>query len=176
MSIRELIQTAVNVGWLVNLQPRLPSIPHQRIILVCRNLNDELERELNDPSTAVRTAELFNTFDTFLGGRMITVGTRNDRDAYMKILEPEADEVWEIRSVDPKPSIRVFGRFARQDVFVATNKGMRTELGGFGSKEFRDCMTRCTTEWRKCFQTWRPHTGSRINDYISDNVLDLRDL
>lgn len=124
----------------------------------------------------VRAGELLATFDTFLGGRLITIGGRNDKDAYMKFLEPEQEEVWEIRSIDPKPSIRVFGRFAAKNVFVATNMGFRSDLGGFGSIEFRAAMTHCKRAWSRCFHTWPPHKGKSAHDYISENVIDLRDL
>lgn len=157
------------------MQPTLPSIPHRRIILVSRPLQEALEAELTDQAAAYRTGLLLNTLDTFIGGGLITVGGRND-DAYMKLLEPEDEQVWEIRSVDPRPSVRVFGRFAEPDVFVATNKGLRTELGAFGSAEFRRAMTDCTREWGKCFHTWPAHSGEQINDFITENVVDIRDL
>lgn len=176
MSIREQIQTALDAGWVVNLLPTLPSIPHWRVIFMTRRLSDELEQHLEDPTTMVRAAELLATFDTFLGGRLVTIGGRNDKHAYMKLLEPEQEEVWEIRSIDPKPSIRVFGRFAAKDVFVATNMGFRSGLGGFGSIEFRAAMTHCKREWSRCFYTWPPHKGKSVHDYISENVIDLRDL
>lgn len=176
MSIRDQIQMAVNEGWLVNAAPTLPSVPQSRVLFICRNLHDEIEANLNDRSVATRTAELLSTFDTYIGGRLITVGGRNDKHAYMKRLEPDAEEIWEIRSVDPKPSIRVFGRFVLPDVFVATNKGFRTELGGFNSPQFRRSMSICKIEWRKCFHTWPPHTGGNIHEYITHNAVDLRDL
>lgn len=175
MSIREQYKIAVNAGWLVNLLPTLPSIPHRRVIFVCRALHEEIEREWNEPATAIRVGQLLNTLDTFLGNGLITVGRRNDKHAYMKQME-KVEEVWEIRSVDPKPSIRVFGRFAERDVFVATNKGFRKPLGAFGSPEFKRAMTTCTQEWRRCFQTWPVHTGDTVHDYLSENVVDLRDL
>ncbi|WP_158264291.1 hypothetical protein [Nitratireductor sp. StC3] len=175
MSIRDEINIAVNAGWLVNMQPTLPSIPHRRIILVSSSLQYELETELQDQATAHRAGLLLNTLDTFIGGGLITVGGRND-DAYIKLLEPEDRQVWEIRSVDPKPSIRVFGRFAEPNVFVATNKGFRRDLGAFGSAAFQRAMTDCTREWVKCFHTRPAHTGKRVNDFITENVVDLRDL
>jgi len=49
--------------------------------------------------------------------------------AYLKLLAPARDAVWEIRSVRPAPSIRVLGRFAEYDVFVATNYALRKPLG-----------------------------------------------
>jgi hypothetical protein len=176
MSIREQIQTAINEGWLVNMPPTLPSVPHSRILLVCRGLSDAIETDLNNPAKAVRTAQLLSTFDTYLGGGLITVGGRKHKAAYMKRLEPESEEVWEIRSVDPRPSIRVFGRFAEPDVFVATNMGFRTDLGGFNSKEFLRAVSACKREWRRSFHTWPPYSGIYINDYITQDVVDLRDL
>lgn len=175
MSIREFLKLAVQSNWLVNLEPSLPSLTQKRVIFASRSLYDELVRELGDPSTAVRTAELMATFDTFLNGDLITVGGRRSKHAYMKQLEPFEAEVWEIRSVDPKPSIRVFGRFLTTDVFIATNKGRRSELGEFNSKNFRLAISYCGIEWRRCLPQALPHKGDSINDYISEHVFDLRD-
>ncbi|MCC0013849.1 MAG: hypothetical protein H6881_08230 [Rhodobiaceae bacterium] len=128
-----------------------------------------------DEALEHRTSQLYQTFDTFISGNLVTVGGRHD-DSFMKLLEPEDEQVWEIRSISPKPSIRVFGRFAEPDVFVATNKGFRADLGGFGSVGFKRAMTTCLQEWRKCFQNWPAFTGRHFNDYITSGAVDLRDL
>ena len=39
--------------------------------------------------------------------------------AYMGRLDRPKDEVWDIRSVDPSPGLRVFGRFAEVGLFIA---------------------------------------------------------
>lgn len=36
-------------------------------------------------------------------------------------------------------------------------------------------IRRCKYDWTTVFDTRSPHTGASINDYISDQVIDLRD-
>lgn len=119
--------------------------------------------------------------DDFIGGQPITVGGPRHRHAYMKPMVRDKNhrgfgghEVWEIRSRDPKPGIRVFGRFAQPDVFVATNLEARTMLGAFGSLEWRREIRRCKHAWNAIFGTRQPLVGEEINDYVSEQVVDLR--
>jgi hypothetical protein len=46
---------------------------------------------------------------------------------YLFLLYRADEAVWEIRSVRPNPSIRVLGRFAAKDIFVATNFALRDD-------------------------------------------------
>jgi hypothetical protein len=55
---------------------------------------------------------------------------------FMKWLDPKKYEIWELVSKRPRPSLRVFGRFALPDVFVATHVAQRNLLGGKWSLEF----------------------------------------
>jgi hypothetical protein len=93
---------------------------------------------------------------------------KKDKTAYLARLSPRADEVWEIRSRDPTPAIRVFGRFAICDTFIAFNWGYRKDLGGLGSKEFRFEINRAKSEWKKIFPTYQPVSGADIHDYVSE--------
>jgi hypothetical protein len=126
--------------------------------------------------------ELRADLDDFIGGGPITVGGPRHRSAYMKpMVRSKRDrgfgghEVWEIRSRDPEPGIRVFGRFAQFDVYVATDWELRTTLGAFGSFIWRQEIRRCKHDWSTVFDTRDPHTGASVHDYISDPVDDLRD-
>lgn len=69
---------------------------------------------------------------------------------------PPADEVWDIRSRDPKPAMRVLGCFAETDVFVALVHGYRKNLGGPRSRQWRDLIESCKAEWRKLFPRTYP--------------------
>jgi hypothetical protein len=59
---------------------------------------------------------------------------KKKRTAYMARLERVSDGIVEIRSFDPSPSLRLFGGFAEQDVFVGLTWEWRRNLGGPGSK------------------------------------------
>ncbi len=58
----------------------------------------------------------------FIAGKVISVGwdpMKKGVSAFMARLAPVEDEVWDIRSRDPSPGIRVLGSFSERDVFVA---------------------------------------------------------
>jgi hypothetical protein len=88
--------------------------------------------------------------------------------AYIRLLHPWADEVWEIRSVTTAPSIRVFGRFADQDLFVALTWSTRAELA---RPPWRNAQVSCRTEWTKLFHPYPSLTGANLHDYIATDVV-----
>ena len=106
--------------------------------------------------------------ERFVSGDVLRVslGGRELAAEDMKRLQ-DTYEVWELKSKTTK-SIRVFGRFAGYDVFVATHWQWRRNLGAYGSDQWGDEINKCGTEWANMFQIHTPHTGDNINDYISD--------
>lgn len=68
-------------------------------------------------------------------------------DDLMKQLLPPKYEHWELRSRKPKPSLRVFGRFAKPDVFVGTHVRKRADLKGMWSQEFEQAKLKCEEHW-----------------------------
>ena len=86
----------------------------------------------------------------------------------MARLEPARDEVWEIRVDDANPQLRVFGRFAKVDVFVAlVGPIRRPDLRG---PLWDAAKRRCREEWANFFAN-PPVIGIKVHDYISTNVL-----
>jgi hypothetical protein len=94
-------------------------------------------------------------------------------------LSRPADEVWDFRAIE-KPGIRIFGRFAERDIFVALTCWPRSKpidwldrppLLKTDSREFRDAIEGCKAEWRKLFHTYPPKSGAQASDYLSENVL-----
>jgi hypothetical protein len=173
MSIRELIEA--------NKPHRLklwvPSLPgaHQRVIYVETRLMDAIE----NPSPADhRFGALWSDLDWFSTGRRVTVGHGKETTCFMKPLDPEPDEVWEIRSKDPQPQVRIFGRFAATDCLIVTHATFRGDLGypeksKFEGNNWPTEIQRCQSIWNQLFQGHPPHTGKTIHDYISTNVVDV---
>jgi hypothetical protein len=86
----------------------------------------------------LRFSQLRAQLDTFTAGGLISVAQEpftKPKATYMARVDPAADEVWDIRSVDPRPAIRVLGCFAETDLFVALTWEYRKNLGGSNSKE-----------------------------------------
>lgn len=107
----------------------------------------------------------------FISGDKITVARGREKTCVLKPLS-NVSEVWELRSRDPDPAIRVFGRFADKDVFIATNLEYRNLLFEIRSRFWAVQMGRCQTIWKRLFPYLEPHRGETSHDYVS-NAVDL---
>ncbi|HSH87276.1 MAG TPA: hypothetical protein VK958_08530 [Methylophilus sp.] len=170
MSISDEITNRVSEQRLFKLAPLMPpsfgSILRQ--VYVSEEINNILTGPWEDPLWGERCGYLHADLDRFINGEIIAVAERPFRKgatAYIKQLYKRSEEVWEIRSRDPKPGIRVFGRFAEKDTFVALTLWNRTDLGGPESRAWRDAIVGCKTEWRNLFPAHEPITDENINDY-----------
>jgi hypothetical protein len=172
MSILEDINARVQEGRLFYLVPALPSDPVVRYVFVSKEINGLVIGPWQDAKLEYRGGQLRAYLERFITGQLIGVAKEpyHARTAYMAQLSPLREEVWEIRSRDPRPAIRVFGRFAQQDTFVALTWAYRKPLGGPNSHEWRDAIEITKAEWRKLFPTYDPFSGTTVNDYITDNV------
>lgn len=174
MSIRDEISSRCDERRLWGLEEAIPSPLASRTVFVSHSLNNLVLGPWSDTKIEYRAGRLRANFDMFISGLVISVGQhpyRKKKSAFMSPLDPPSDEVWEIRSRDPKPGIRVFGRFSEKDVFVALTWGYREDLGGPKSKEWRDAREQCKAEWRRLFHPYGPHVGNTPHDYISNIIL-----
>ena len=114
-----------------------------------------------------RAAQLRVDIEEFLAGRIMPTAMDSRNPALLKRLIAPPQEVWEMCSIFEKPGIRVFGRFALKNVFIALAHKDRIDLGNVGSRQWRYWMRRCEHEWRVRFPNHEPLTGSLINDYLS---------
>lgn len=89
---------------------------------------------------------------------------------YLFLLYPAHEAVWEIRSLRPHPSIRVLGRFAMKDVFIATNIELRENLGGWQSREWKNVKRLACTRWGHCFHTFPPMLSTNIHDLVTGAI------
>lgn len=116
MSIRTEIAAQISEGRLAIVSPMLAGLPQPRVIYATAELMEELNGPWADPAVEGRMGRLRADLDLFTTGGLIVVSRGKESSAYMKHLDPPGDGIWEIRSRDPKPSLRVFGRFAATDV------------------------------------------------------------
>jgi len=120
-TIRNIIAAAVANGQLRILQARPLSAPRIRSLYLAEELFDAIyETRVNRADTA-RFVALEATLAEFVTSRTLD-------PEYLCLLTPTSECVWEIRSVRPKPSMRVFGLFAERDSFIATNFEYREVL------------------------------------------------
>ncbi len=121
-----------------------------------------------------RFGRLRADLDAFTEGRVISIAEdpyKKPNSTYLARTDPIEHEIWDIRSRDPKPAIRVLGAFSEPDMFVALVWAFRESLGGPRSREWRDLIERCKAEWRKLFPTYQPHKGDSPRDYVSQNAI-----
>lgn len=78
---------------------------------MCVPLKVAIDEGRADPNTKLRDrwARLEASISYFIEGRYVT-------DDLLKQLRPPKFEHWELKSRKPRPSLRVFGRFAKPDV------------------------------------------------------------
>lgn len=163
MSIREEVERRCSENRLVALYPRASWAPVRRMLYLSEGVYDLLTREWPTAKEVERWAKLEAFLSHFVEGGLID-------SKYMKALNKPARHVWEIRSRRPRPSLRVLGRFADVDVFVATNVAVRDELGGMGTREWRNVIVECSRIWRQLFPSYQPIQSDDIHDCISENA------
>lgn len=174
MSIQDEVNYWCDIGRLFLVPKRMASLETRFMYL-----SSELQTQVFGPSWPTveeedRWVSLQADLDAYVQGDVLPVAEhpfRGRRDAYLKRLHTARDEVWEIRSRNPLPQIRIFGRFAEKDVFIALTWSERPELGGPTSRAWRDAIVRCKTEWRNLFFAYDPFIGSSHHEYISNIIL-----
>lgn len=164
MLIDEAIEAARVAGALVPVRPLMPWAGRPRTFLACRPLWGSLEsaRRSSDERTIRRWAQLEADIGHFVRGGYVT-------ENLLKQLAPEKFEHWELVSRRPRPSLRVFGRFAKPNVFVGTHVVERARLGGMWSPQFEHEKLVCEDHWRDAGLP-EPFRATRYEDYITENA------
>lgn len=173
MSIRDEINRRIKEGRLHHLPPALPASPQLRTMFISTEVHELIFGPWESLELESRAGRLRQDFDMFSEGKLISVATDpydKKKSAYMAPIDPARDKVWQIRSRDPKPGIRVFGHSIEKDMLVALIWERRENLGGPGSKEWRDERERCKAEWRKLFPTYQPFWKEDIHEIFSNII------
>jgi hypothetical protein len=178
MSIRVEIQRQIIAGEVVRVLPALRSTPVVRSVVVSRDIYALLQGPWGTAEETQSFSKLRADLDSFISGAPVSVAEkpRRSKKAFLKRLEGERGEIWEIRQVAPKPGIRILGGFAEQDVFVGLVWRYRPPLDDYGSAEWREAIQTCKHTWRRLFLTWPPvgstlNTKAAIHEYLSGNFL-----
>jgi hypothetical protein len=182
MSIRVEINNRISEGRLFRLRPHVQSDPNERTVLMSSEIHDLVSGPWPDGPMGIRCGYLRADLESFVANDVITVcwDPFEARDAKMGRLDPITDEVWDLRSQAPPPSLRVFCRFAEKDVLVALTCNPRSvpipwldrlPLRERRSRERRDAIVKCRREWNVLFPAHQPLSGVDFSDYISTAVL-----
>lgn len=176
MSIYDEIKVLEQDNRLFRLRPfvLLPGQREKRKIYVSEEIKAKIQGPWGDKGDEYRSGKVHADLMAFTSKHMMVVA-RNPRQggaSDMSRLLPPDREVWDIRSVDPKPGIRILGRFAEKDVFIGLTWEIRLYLKNFDSREWRDAIVRCAREWSLLFPAYAPLTGDYFGHYLTDAVFD----
>ncbi len=137
---------------------------YRRSIFVSQEIEKETIARVDESSFRKLSAQLQN----FTMGRTIPIALKHDhKHAEWARLDPAGNEVWETRVRHTKPELRVLGRFASVDIFVALNLYEGSQLKG--KKAWDAAKLRCQTDWAVLFPYTSPVFGSNGNDYVRTN-------
>src|SRR5712692_9566878 len=132
MSLEDEVNRLCVLGGLLYQVPQSLPVPRpRRVIYGSVGIKSLLSRSGGwSTQERIRIEELRVELDYFMDGRRIDLRPLLSLNEYahMAVLDPPADEVWEFRSVDPKPAMRVFGSFAARDKFIALTWAWRKDL------------------------------------------------
>ncbi len=168
MSIRDFITSCLARNDLIHVRPALPFIPQLRSVYASQTVAAKLLGPWPDDKIGIRLGRARAAVDAFISGNRIAVRMPPSRDisALIALLDKAEEEVWEIRARDPKPGVRIFGRFSEKNVFIALDIAFKEDIENFA--DYSPWISACKREWAKCFATYPPHTGSSADDYISN--------
>lgn len=159
MSIEDEIVDKVSRGMLFPVLPRVPGTSVKRPMFVTEALQRVFDSDESDTAWELRVANLKADLDVFVEGIPI-------HPKYLFALAPVRDSVWEIRSVQHQPSIRVLGLFAAKDVFIATNFALRSDLEEW-DQSWKIAKRTALANWRRLFGSYRPVAGVDLTNICS---------
>jgi len=165
MIIRDAIEAAKTAGALIPFNPPVGWNSKPRAFLMTQRLAGQITDGLTstDAKRVDRWDRLRADIANFVENGLMTW-------ASMKWLDPHKYEHWEIKSRRPRPSLRIFGRFAEPNVFVGTHVIERTKLGEKWSLEWELEKLACEEEWKRAMGDCLPFHGNSYEDYMTENA------
>ena len=177
MSILYVMQHEVHIARRLFPVGHTLGFPIVRPIYASVEIDCLLHLEKQDQDWKNRMAALAVDLDRVLDGTLIHAALSdpdrpyaNKNKALLRQLSPGTNEVWEIRSRTMKPTIRIFGRFAAKDSFIALTWATRPELKGPESVHWQSAIADCASKWDELFHAHQPLTGGNLNDYVSNAI------
>jgi len=161
----QAIEDAKTSGMLIPFVPAVPWASRPRAFLMTKRLDKEIKAGCASPDRKryerwerLRADMAHYTENGFVSW------------SFMKWLQPKKFEHWELKSVRPRPSLRVFGRFARPNIFVGTHVVERSPLGAKWSLEWELEKLSCEELWNEAFGGSDPFRSAIYEHYITENA------
>lgn len=174
MSIKSELKRLVDEEVLWCVEP-FPGDPIVRTVLVSSALNAIFA----SAAAEGRIARLLANLQDVAAGGDVTLSFEpfRHKNATFGILDPPAEATWELRSRDPKPGLRVFGRFADADTFIGVDWWPRSKplegfdkepLGDRHSMEYLFAQIAVEQFWKEHLASITPVSGDNCSDYFSE--------
>ena len=187
MSILEKIEKRKREGRLFVLPLQQVNESPVRTILVTPKLYKQLTgADWKTADEAIRLSKLRGDLEHFIKNGQISMHldpsqrkqTKAAQAAYMGLLKKPENGIFDIRSRDPKPGLRVLGGYAHKDVFVAIECHPRSRrvpwlgwppLKDGKSKAWKEAIGKCRKKWKDLFGQDTPLTGSDPDVFLTGN-------
>ena len=180
MSIQHSIEDAIAEGRLLVFEPEFDSDELVRSLLLHPQLESDISERVEEWGR--RVGRLRADFESFVKGEHISLSMTpfEHKTATMGLMAPTADGIWEIRSRDPKPGLRVFGKFPCADTFVALDWeprsvrfGRKEPLGTRFSLEYQLALLETNKRWNIALPDLAPLLEGNYRDYVSKNSSEV---
>lgn len=175
MSLRDEIEAHIGERRLFRLPALLGASGPTRMMIVASDIYKNVQPTAWPHNrTGERLGRLRGTLDRFTNNDRVAIALqpKNKPPAtFLARLTPVTNEVWDIRSTDPRPGIRVLGRFSERDTFVALVWDFHENV--IGRADWTHFGERCLQCWNNLFATLPPHQGTSANDYLSSNFISV---
>jgi len=146
------------------MDPVEATTPTPRSIFVTPSVKEYLESD-HQLAQAARV-----DLERFIQGKPIVAALyRDHKNCRIARLDRPRDEVWEFRILDSDPQLRLFGRFASRDVFIALIGPIEHEYVAT-NKDYKKAIAECKEDWGNLFGFYSPLVGVTVYDYISKPV------
>ena len=137
-----------------------------RTLFVSHEVLGDVEGPFSPDFTGHRLGRFRGTLDAFTRGNWVSIASdpyAKKPWAYFAPVDPVDLDIWDIRSVSPRPQIRCFGAWAEKNTFVALTWKWRDDID-----RFSDEAKECRAEWNRIFPSCPPYRGKTLNDYITE--------
>lgn len=179
MSIDGWIKQLVDGKRLYLIESPFMSDHHSRTLLVSKEIHDLVNPPWPNTRAEVRFSKLRADLENFACGGEMSVCTEpfQGREEDLAVLDPKEDGVWDLRSRNPSPGLRIIGQFADRDVFfgavLATRSkpesGLRGPLGAKDSEQWKSAISDCRKTFNGLFNpAFSAVAGGRIEDVLSE--------
>ena len=180
MSIQVEIASRLSEGRLRALEQIMAVSPGKRRILAVPDVMNRLDGPWNSAREGRRAGAARALLEGFLRGDQIVGRMPPSKNVHtvIALLHPPEENVWEFRIGSPQPGVRILGRFAEQDTFIATNWVNREDFrdpttAQDDPRRWRDETLRCKVLWNQLFPSYNPFAGGALHDFISNSRLPI---